>query len=141
MAHSAENAHDIPLAELGMHRLSDLRTTTYEHPSFIDAPPTQGDSDLSNSSEALFSMYLDRANAEDKEMVESWKGDAEGMLLFVSLQITSHTSAYDLEIIDWSILCCSRGIARIVCPEYSAGLAGHRSLLSRPNPSGTFYPT
>jgi hypothetical protein len=30
-------------------------------------------------------MYLDRAIAQDKEMVESWKGDAEGMLLFVSL--------------------------------------------------------
>ena len=31
-------------------------------------------------------MYLDRAIAEDKKMVESWKGDAEGMLVFVRLQ-------------------------------------------------------
>jgi hypothetical protein len=30
-------------------------------------------------------MYLDRAIAEDMRVVESWKGDAEGMLLFVSL--------------------------------------------------------
>ena len=33
-------------------------------------------------------MYLDRAIAEDKTMVESWKGDAEGMLTFVRLQTT-----------------------------------------------------
>ena len=33
-------------------------------------------------------MYLDRAIAEDKKMVESWKGDAEGMLVFVRIQIT-----------------------------------------------------
>jgi hypothetical protein len=31
-------------------------------------------------------MYLDKAIAEDKEMVDSWKGDAEGMLVFVRLQ-------------------------------------------------------
>ena len=31
-------------------------------------------------------MYLDRAIEEDKNMVESWKGDAEGMLVFVRLQ-------------------------------------------------------
>ena len=30
-------------------------------------------------------MYLDRAIAEDKKMVETWKGDAEGMLVFVRL--------------------------------------------------------
>jgi hypothetical protein len=30
-------------------------------------------------------MYLDRAITEDKKMVESWKGDADGMLLFVRL--------------------------------------------------------
>jgi hypothetical protein len=33
-------------------------------------------------------MYLDRAIAEDKKMVECWKGDAEGMLVFVRLQTT-----------------------------------------------------
>jgi len=33
-------------------------------------------------------MYLDRAIAEDKKMVESWKGDAEGMLVFVRIQTT-----------------------------------------------------
>jgi hypothetical protein len=50
---------------------------------------SQEDSDISDGSGRLFSMYLDRAIAEDKEMVESWKGDAEGMLVFVSLPTTS----------------------------------------------------
>jgi hypothetical protein len=29
-------------------------------------------------------MYLERAEEEDRKMAESWKGDAEGILLFVS---------------------------------------------------------
>jgi hypothetical protein len=47
-------------------------------------------------SDALFSMYLNRASDEDKEMVESWKEDANGMLTFVRLQTTPHISAYNL---------------------------------------------
>ena len=35
-------------------------------------------------------MYLERAIAEDKKMVESWKGDAEGMLVFVRLHTMLH---------------------------------------------------
>jgi hypothetical protein len=31
-------------------------------------------------------MYLDRASEEDKKMVESWDGDAKGMLIFVGHQ-------------------------------------------------------
>ena len=86
-------------------------------------------------------MYLDRAIAEDKHMVERWEGDADGMLIFVGLPTTSHTSGYDLEIIDWSILCCSRGIARSVRPEYSAKPAGHLSVLSCAYLSARFYAT
>jgi hypothetical protein len=36
-------------------------------------------------------MYLYRVIEEDRRMVESWKGAAEGMLTFVGLQTTSHT--------------------------------------------------
>ena len=32
----------------------------------------------------LWMMYLTEAEKEDKEITESWKGDAEGILLFVS---------------------------------------------------------
>jgi hypothetical protein len=31
-------------------------------------------------------MYLDKVIEEDRRMVESWKGDADGMLTFVGLQ-------------------------------------------------------
>ena len=30
-------------------------------------------------------MYLHRAKEEDRQMAESWKGYADGMLVFVSL--------------------------------------------------------
>ncbi len=49
-----------------------------------------GDSNFSDGSEALFSMYLNRAKEEDRMMADTWKGYADGMLLFVSLRTTSH---------------------------------------------------
>ena len=76
-------------------------------------------------------MYLNRASDEDKEMVESWKEDANGMLTFVRFQTTPHPSAYNLRIIDRSILCCGRSIACSVRPESSAEPAGHLKFLSR----------
>jgi hypothetical protein len=76
-------------------------------------------------------MYLDKAIAGDKKMVEGWKVDADGMLTFVSLWTTSSTSAYDVEIVDWSILCCGRHISFSVYPEYSAKHARYLSVLSR----------
>ena len=33
----------------------------------------------------LFSMYLEMATEEDKKMVENWKADADGILIFVRL--------------------------------------------------------
>ena len=73
-------------------------------------------------------------------MVESWNGDAEGMLTFVGLQTTSHTSAYNLQILDWSLLCRGRSTACGVYPGYSAEFAGHLSFLSRTYLSAVFYP-
>jgi hypothetical protein len=51
-----------------------------------------GESNFSDGSEALFSMYLRRAKEEDYKMVESWKKYADGMLTFVSLRAPSHSS-------------------------------------------------
>jgi hypothetical protein len=85
-------------------------------------------------------MYLDRVIEDDRRMVESWKGDADGMFVFVGLQTASHTSAYNLEILDWSLLCRGRSIASSVYPGYSAELAGHLSLLSLTNLSAVLYP-
>jgi hypothetical protein len=36
-----------------------------------------------SSADALFSMYNQRAEKHDEKMTESWKGDAEGILVFV----------------------------------------------------------
>lgn len=76
-------------------------------------------------------MYLDRAFGEDKAMVESWKGDAEGMLVFVSLPASSYPSMYNVEIVDWSVLRCCCDIAPNVHWEYSAEPASYHKLLSR----------
>ena len=86
-------------------------------------------------------MYLDRVIEDDRRMVESWKGDADGMLVFVSRHATSHTSAYNLELVGRSLLCGGRSIACSVYPGYSAKLAGHFSFLSCTYLSAIFYPT
>jgi len=108
-------------------------------PDLEPGQAAQEDFKHSDSSEALFSMYLDRVIKEDRRMVEGWKGDAEGMLTFVGLQTTSHTSAYNLQIVGWSLLCRGRSIACSDYPGYSAELAGHLSLLSRTYLSAIFH--
>jgi len=42
----------------------------------------------------LFSMYLERAGEEDKKMTDSWKADADGILIFVSpdIALRSHSN-------------------------------------------------
>lgn len=37
----------------------------------------------SDASGALFSIYLQTADEEDTKMTDSWKGDADGILVFV----------------------------------------------------------
>jgi len=37
-----------------------------------------------DSSDALWSIYLTEADKQDKEVTESWKGDTDGILVFVS---------------------------------------------------------
>ena len=54
-----------------------------------------GESNFSDGSGALFSMYLDMADEEDNKMTESWKGDADGMLVFVRHHLTFHAFAYN----------------------------------------------
>jgi len=34
-------------------------------------------------------MYLERADAEDEKMVNGWKADIDGVLVFVSAHVTS----------------------------------------------------
>lgn len=49
-----------------------------------------------DSSNALFSMYLSRAEKFDKEQSESWKGNADGILVFVRLPSTACRCILDL---------------------------------------------
>jgi hypothetical protein len=44
---------------------------------------SQAESSYTDGSGALFSMYLNRAEEEDKKAAERWKGDADGILVFV----------------------------------------------------------
>ena len=44
-----------------------------------------GVSHFIDGSGPIFSMYLERAEEEDKKMAESWKADADGILIFVRL--------------------------------------------------------
>ncbi|KAI0261031.1 hypothetical protein BC834DRAFT_493519 [Gloeopeniophorella convolvens] len=45
----------------------------------------QSEKGYSPPSGALFSMYLGRAEEEDRRMIENWKGDADGILVFTGL--------------------------------------------------------
>src|SRR6267154_1816950 len=112
----------------------DIHLTDLEH-----AQAAQEDSNPTHDSEALFSMYLNRVVDNDRGMVESWRADVGAMLTFVGLQTTPHTSAYNLEIVGWSLLCRGRSIACSVYPGSSAELAGHLSLLSRTYLSAIFH--
>ncbi|KAH9079595.1 hypothetical protein EDB83DRAFT_1291712 [Lactarius deliciosus] len=46
--------------------------------------PQQGEK-FGDSSDGLWSMYLTEAEKQDKDVTESWKGDAEGILVFTGL--------------------------------------------------------
>lgn len=68
-------------------------------PSNRDPPQhqmLQGESNFSDGSGHLFTMYNEMAGEEDKKMAESWKADADGILVFVSffldmsLQVRPH---------------------------------------------------
>ena len=52
-------------------------------PSSVPSGEPQGESSYTDGSGALFSMYLDRAEEEDRRVAERWKGDADGILVFV----------------------------------------------------------
>ena len=46
-----------------------------------------GVSDFVDGSGPIFSMYLEMATEEDQKMVENWKADADGILIFVRLSL------------------------------------------------------
>lgn len=86
-------------------------------------------------------MYLDRSIEDDNVLVENWKRNTDGVLIFVSNQVTIHTSAYILEFVDGSVLCRCRSIPRSFCIECSAESTRHLIILPRSCLSTTLHPT
>ncbi len=64
--------------------LDSLTPRTGHPPQSGPNHPPQGESVFADGSGPLFSMYLQLAGEEDKKMTENWKGDADGILIFVS---------------------------------------------------------
>ncbi|KAF8500283.1 hypothetical protein F5888DRAFT_1371032 [Russula emetica] len=68
------------------HILPFSRPRTGESRVPLDQPETlQGGWGSTDPSGPLFSMYLNRAEAQDKKMTDRWKADADGILIFTSL--------------------------------------------------------
>ena len=87
-----------------------------------------GVSHFIDGSGPIFSMYLERAEEEDKKMAESWKADADGILFFVRLRSNPilHT---DSSVIDWFILRCCRILDLSVYSRHPTEPTGHVKLL------------
>jgi hypothetical protein len=56
---------------------------------------TQAETDVGHgdSSGPLFTMYSKLAVEEDNKMAERWQKDAEGIIIFVRLEVVFHTAA------------------------------------------------
>ena len=55
--------------------------SSYQNPGFSPAVPEK--KTYSDSSGAIFSMYISREKKFDEGNTENWKGSAEGILVFV----------------------------------------------------------
>ena len=55
-------------------------------------------------------MYLTEAEKQDKDVIESWKGDTDGILVFVSPIPSCVYSPAETHIKDWPFLRHSRGL-------------------------------
>ena len=73
-------------------------------------------------------MYLEMAEEEDKKMAESWKADAEGILVFVRFCLLVPYSKLTHRS-DWFIFRCCCHFAFGVDPGSATEPAGHVQLL------------
>ena len=109
---------------LALEKLTDVPTCIVDRPH--DEPvsvqnqqsqSSQGESNFRGGSGPLFSMYSKVADEEDKEMVERWKQDADGIILFVSYRVRILILCIIWKTIDWFILCCRRCAPFRISPE------------------------
>ena len=67
---------------------SSVRVGLDQYPYPSQSAPNQAPPGVSNYADGsghIFSMYMEIATEEDKKMVEEWKADADGILIFVRL--------------------------------------------------------
>ena len=150
MSQAPHESINVPSADIGTDTLLSLS------PLFLPAPPIEigndqyppqstqklaphGTSDVVDGSGPIFSMYMEMATEEDKKMVENWKADADGILIFVSLSsnLMHHT---DSMVIDWFILRCCCVVDLSVHPGHSTEPAGHLQFLPCKHLSGYCRP-
>ena len=150
MSQAPHESINVPSADIGTYTLLSLS------PLFLPAPPIEigndqhppqstqklaphGTSDVVDGSGPIFSMYMEMATEEDKKMVENWKADADGILIFVSLSsnLMHHT---DSMVIDWFILRCCCVVDLSVHPGHSTEPAGHLQFLPCKHLSGYCRP-
>jgi hypothetical protein len=76
-------------------------------------------------------MYTKASQDEDNKMIERWKKDADGILIFVSTSVSIHiVLCINRNTIDWSILrfrCCTPRCDR---PGPEAEQSGYLCILS-----------
>lgn len=63
-----------------------------------------------DSSDAVWSMYLTEAEKEDTKEIESWTGDTDGILVFVSLTLSCVYSLAKAHLEDRSFFCHRRNV-------------------------------
>lgn len=114
-----------------------------------DVPAGHTPSDLAegnygDSSDKLFSVYLSQAEKFDKEEAESWKGDTEGILVFVrfvvepSLAILADRFAPSLA--DWPFLCHGRRVHYRKLQAATSRLEQYDRFAPRPDLAATRSP-
>ena len=114
--------------------LTGCTTSAGDDQGPLHAVPNQaalGMPDYVDGSGLIFSMYLERAEEEDKKMAEDWKADADGILIFVRFYVKSWVSLMQLGMTDWFILRCRRVVDLGVDSGYSTQRTEHVQLLSR----------
>ncbi|KAH9031390.1 hypothetical protein EDB83DRAFT_2525764 [Lactarius deliciosus] len=82
---------------------ADIGTSRGVHLYPPQSAPTQEPRGMSNfvdGSGPIFSMYLEMATEEDKKMAESWKADADGILIFTGLFSAAVASLISVSIQD-----------------------------------------
>ncbi|KAH9057255.1 hypothetical protein EDB87DRAFT_1686538 [Lactarius vividus] len=89
MSRTLHEATNVPCAGIGDYPPQSAPTQASQGvPNFVDG------------SGPIFSMYLEMATEEDKKMVENWKADADGILIFTGLFSAAVASLISVSIQD-----------------------------------------